>query len=120
VDLVNITQQLRDEVQYETHSISRWRHSFFRERIKRSMRGFRLGGRGGRRTASIPTCSSVARNSSENLASRSIMRNFLRRRNPASASLRFLAIWSIQSSSGLAVLPAKYTRRVASSMMKIK
>jgi|WetSurMetagenome_2_1015567.scaffolds.fasta_scaffold266619_2 hypothetical protein len=42
---------------------------------------------GGMRTASVPICSSVTRNASENFALRSMRRYFFLRRNPSSASL---------------------------------
>jgi len=105
--LVNVTNQLREEVQYETHAIIRSRHSSLTDRIKRSIFGFKLGERGGKRRASTPASSSVTRNASENFVSRSISRYFLPCRNPSSASVRFLETWSIHGWSGLAVLPAK-------------
>ena len=98
--------------------IMRSRHSSLTDRMKRSICGFKFGERGGNRTASTPACSSRDRNASENFASRSISRYFFPRRNPSSASVRFLATWSIHASSGFAVSPAKCTRRVASSMTK--
>jgi len=65
---------------------------------------------------STPESRVIDLNRGEKIASRSMTRNRFPVRKPSSQSVRFRAICSIHAESGLVVVPAIKTRRVAMSM----
>jgi hypothetical protein len=85
-------------------------------RTQRSAYAFALGARTGVTRTSPPSERNTSLKLRENFASRSRSRKHTRRPWSPSTSSRFRACWVTQLLSGLAVTPARWTRRVASSM----
>src|SRR5919198_366906 len=78
--------------------------------------GVGVGAWTGVSTTSAPSQRKTSSNARQNLASRSRSTNWTRRPRSPSTSSRLRACWATQAPSGLAVTPARWTRRVSSSM----
>src|SRR5207253_2561003 len=83
------------------------------------LRGFKIsvrvcGARIGVWMILVPSLRKISSNEAVNLLSRSWIRNLIRSNTPV--KLRLRACWVTQAPVGLAVQPARWTRRLSSSM----
>jgi hypothetical protein len=95
---------------------SQSRHSARTVCTQRSAYAFALGARTGVTSTSPPSAQNTASKLRQNLASRSRSTKRTCRPPSPSTSSKLRACWATQAPLGLAVTPAKWTRRVSSSM----
>jgi hypothetical protein len=80
------------------------------------MNAFARGARTGVRIVRMPSERNTSSNAAVNLLSRSWIKNRIGSARSTNVSIRFRACWVAHSPVGFAVIPARYTCRVESSM----